>query len=69
MELTLLTTEEINRVRALTADAFDPEHQYSGETVKWLCELVTRVANDAKAANEQLNRSNKFLRLLCKELL
>lgn len=69
MEQTLLTTDEINRVKALQADAYDPEHQYSGETVKFLCDLVVRVANDAKGTNEAMNRTVTMLRRLCKELL
>jgi hypothetical protein len=73
METTLLTTEEVSRLKDLrtkAADVFmDEDLAVTSGDALWLLDLVTRVANDAKAANDQLNRTIQLFRLTLKAVL
>lgn len=71
MESELISEAEIGHVKALMARVEDPNdvRGFDRDEMRYVGNLLTRVANQAKATNDQCNRTIKLLRLILKDVL
>lgn len=69
MNDSVLTSDELEKVKTLTTDALatGPESLWAPDVI-WLCDLIQRIASKAVAVNGQLVRQNQLLRMTLKEI-
>jgi hypothetical protein len=73
METTLLSNDDVSWLKVLRAKAADADNSVDFVLDRWetekLLDLVTRIANDAKSANDQMSNMVRLFRAVLKAVL